>query len=80
MAGKSPTQRIEELTGQLRDLDRAFENHRIVTDLKIQQLENREAERTSIQEELRNKVAELSVKNAALDIVNAGSVRGFLAI
>jgi hypothetical protein len=65
--GKSPTQRIEELTQQFRDLESAFEQHRAVTNLKVQRLEERDAEQTRTQEELRNKVAELTTKNATLE-------------
>jgi Skp family chaperone for outer membrane proteins len=48
-------------------LEAAFETHRAITDLKVQQLEDRDAERKRTEEELRNKVAELSAKNAALE-------------
>jgi hypothetical protein len=67
VAGKTPTQRVEELTEQLRKLETAFETHRAITALKVQQLEVRDAEQTKAQEELRNKVAELTAKNAALE-------------
>jgi hypothetical protein len=67
VSGKSPTQRIEELTEQLRKLEAAFETHRAVTDLKVQKLVERDAEHSRTEEELRNKVAELTAKNAALE-------------
>jgi hypothetical protein len=65
--GKTPTQRIEELTEQLRALESAFEQYRSVTNLKVQRLEDRDAERQRIEDELRNKVAELTAKNATLE-------------
>jgi hypothetical protein len=47
MPGKSPTQRIEELTAQFRQLETAFETYRAVNDLKVQQLEGRDADLTA---------------------------------
>ena len=47
MPGKSPTQRIEELSEQLRKLEAAFERQRAITDLKVQQLEASDAERVA---------------------------------
>lgn len=67
MPGKSPSQRIEELSGRLRDLEATFEQHRAVTDLKVQRLEAREAERTRTDDEFKNKIADLVARNATLE-------------
>jgi hypothetical protein len=67
MPGKSPTQRIEELTAQFRQLETAFETYRAVNDLKVQQLEGRDADHTRTEKELRAKVADLTAKNATLE-------------
>lgn len=67
MPGKSPTQRIEELTEQLRSLETASEVHREVTNLRVASLEAKDAEHARIVEELRSKVADLTARNAALE-------------
>jgi hypothetical protein len=59
MAGKSPSQKIDELTEKLRQLEVAFERHQALTELRLQTLERHD--------ELRNKVADLTAKNAALE-------------
>ncbi|MBP3957445.1 hypothetical protein J8F10_19535 [Gemmata sp. G18] len=67
MPGKSPTQRIEELAKKVQELETAFEKHRAVADLQLQRLEARDGEHTRTEDELRNKVSELTAKNAALE-------------
>lgn len=69
MPGKSPTQRIDELTDQLRRLETASEVYRTVTDFRLSALEKaleaKEAERARLQEDLLVKIADLVAKNAA---------------
>lgn len=67
MPGQSPGQRIEELSAKIRQLEAAFERHRVLSDHKVERLEARDAEHTRIGDELRNKVADLAAKNAALE-------------
>jgi hypothetical protein len=67
MPKKSPNQKIDELAEKVRQLEAAFERHWALAELRIQTLEAHEAERTRKEEELRNKVAELTAKNAALE-------------
>ncbi len=67
MPGRSPSQRIEELAEQFRKLEATFEMYRAVTDLRLQKLEARDVEHVRTEEELKNKVAELTAKNAALE-------------
>jgi hypothetical protein len=65
--GKSPTQRIDELEDRVRDLEAAAEQDRALTELRLRTLEARDAERSRTEDELRNKVAELTAKNAMLE-------------
>ncbi len=67
MPGKSPSQRIEELSKQVHDLELSFGKHQVAVDRRLDQLEVRDAEHTRIEDELRNKVSELTAKNAALE-------------
>jgi hypothetical protein len=67
MPGKSPSQRIEELTEQLRKLESTFETYRALTEFRIKDLEDCDAERGRKEEELRNKAAELTAKVATLE-------------
>jgi hypothetical protein len=65
--GKSPTQRIDELEARVRDLEAATERDHAVMELRVQTLEAHDAPRQRIEEELRNKVAELAARNAAIE-------------
>lgn len=67
MPGKSPSQRIEELSKQVHDLELSSGRHQVVVDRRLDQLEARDAEHTRIEDELRNKVADLTAKNATLE-------------
>jgi hypothetical protein len=65
MPGKSPTQRVEELTARVVELEKALDTYRSVTDFRVANLEKQAVDRSKIEDELRNKVAELTAKNAA---------------
>lgn len=67
MPGKTPTQKVEELTERHNELERAFEKHRLLTEIKLEQLEARDALRARTEEELRKQVVELVTKNAAFE-------------
>ena len=67
MPGKSPTQRIDELTARVRDLEAALDTYQKVTDLALKTIEGQVSDRAKIEDELRNKVADLAIKNAALE-------------
>jgi hypothetical protein len=67
MPGKSPSQRIEELSKQIHELESAFKLHQLLVDHRLDQLEANDAEHTRIEDELRNKVTELTAKIAALE-------------
>ena len=67
MPGKSPSQRIEELSKQVHELELAFREHQAVANRRLDQLEARDAEHARAEDELRNKVADLTAKNAALE-------------
>lgn len=66
-AGKNLTQQVEELTKQVQRLEVALETHRTVTDFRIKNLEAQLADRTKAEEQLTNKVSELTTKNATLE-------------
>ncbi|AWM35939.1 hypothetical protein GobsT_63260 [Gemmata obscuriglobus] len=67
MPGKSPTQRIDDLTARVRDLEAALDTYQKVTDLALKTIEGQVSDRAKVEDELRNKVVELAVKNAALE-------------
>lgn len=67
MPGKSPTQRIEELSKQIHELELSFGRHQVLVDRRLDQLEARDAERARVEDELRSKVANLTAKSAALE-------------
>lgn len=67
MPGKSPTQRIDELTARVRDLEAALDTYQKVTDLALKTIEGQVSDRAKVEDDLRNKVADLTAKNAALE-------------
>lgn len=67
MPGKSPTQRIDELEDRARDLEAVVERDHATMELRLRTLEARDTEHTRTEDELRNKVGELTAKNAALE-------------
>jgi outer membrane murein-binding lipoprotein Lpp len=67
MAGKTPTERIAELTDRVRDLEAALDKYQSVTDLALKTMQAQLADRAKVEEELRTKVAELTAKNASLE-------------
>lgn len=67
MPGKSPSQKIDELTARVRDLEAALDAYRKVTDFALKTMEAQIADRAKTEDELRTKVAELTAKNATLE-------------
>lgn len=67
MPGKSPSQKIDELTEKFRQLELTLERHWALTELRIQTLEARDAERKRTEDELRTKITDLTAKNATLE-------------
>lgn len=67
MPGKSPSQRIEELSKQIHELESVFRQHQVLVNHRLDQLNARDAEHTRAEEDLRNKIAELTAKNAAFE-------------
>jgi predicted RNase H-like nuclease (RuvC/YqgF family) len=74
VAGPSLTQRVEELTKQVHELEKAFERYRAVTELALTNLEKQLADKKAAEDqhqarvnELQQKLHEQTAKNASLD-------------
>lgn len=67
MATPSPAQRINDLAERVRTLEAELETHKQLTAVHLKALQDQAAERARGEEELKNKVAELAAKNAALE-------------
>lgn len=65
MAGKTPTQKIEELTNRVQDLEVALTKYQAVTDFALKTMEAQITDRTKVDDDLRNRVVDLTAKNAA---------------
>jgi hypothetical protein len=65
--GASLNERINELSEQLHEAQTAFESHRAVTEVRLQMAEQRLAERKRVEDELRDQIADLTVKNAVFE-------------
>ena len=67
MATPSPAQRISDLTERVRTLEADLNAYKQLTDYKLQVLQAQAADRAKGEEELRNKVADLTANNAILE-------------
>lgn len=70
MAGPTVAQvaeKVEELTRRLQQVESEHKAHRDVTDYRLKVVDQQLTDRARVEEELRNKVAELTAKNAALE-------------
>jgi hypothetical protein len=67
VAGPTLTQRVEELTKEIQRLQTALGQLQTVTDLKLRVLEDDASERKRVEEQLREQIADLQQKNAALE-------------
>ena len=67
MATPNPSQRITELAERVRTLEAELATHKQVNEVKLKAIQDQAAERARGEEELKNKVADLTAKNAALD-------------
>lgn len=67
MAGPTLAQRVNELTERVRVLEADLNTHKQLTDLKLKALQDQAADRAKGEDDLRNKVADLTAKNASLD-------------
>jgi hypothetical protein len=66
-SGVSLNEQINELSEQLREARTAFESYKAVTDVRLQTAEQRLAERKRVEDELRDQIADLTVKNAVFE-------------
>ncbi len=67
MPNPTPTQRIEELAKRVQELEKTVERQNVAAEFRLKSLEDQLKDRVRVEEDLRDKVVDLTAKNAVLE-------------